>query len=90
MTSRTAPAAADGTDGGDGTEGKLGGSALSRSGVTVTGTKVGRPPVGDVALISRRHRYSRLSWIPSRRATSLTITPGRKASSTIRIFAAGV
>src|SRR3954451_7697446 len=88
MTSRTAPAMAAGADGGS-ADGKVGDSDVSGSGVTVTGTKVGRQPVGGAALISRRHRYSRLSWIPSRRATSFTITPGRKASSTIRTFSAG-
>src|SRR5688572_24792325 len=61
MTSRTAPATAVGADGGDGAEGKVDGSALSGSGVIVTGTKLGRPPVGDAAIISRRQRYSRLS-----------------------------
>src|SRR5688572_10546887 len=90
MISRTAPATAVGVTGGDVTEGKADGSTLSGSGVTITGTKVGSPPVGAAARISRRHRYSRLSWIPSRRATSFTITPGRNASSTIRTFSAGV
>src|SRR4051812_19607780 len=46
---------------GGGADGKIGGSDLSGSGVIVTGTKVGRLPVGDAARISRRHRYSRLS-----------------------------
>jgi hypothetical protein len=46
MTSRTAPATAVGVTGGDVTEGKADGSTLSGSGVTITGTKVGSPPVG--------------------------------------------
>ena len=75
---------------GDDVEGETNGSTIVGSSVTITGTKVGCPPVEDDTLITRRQRFSRLSWIPSFRATSFTITPERNASSEICTFSAGV
>nr|WP_179134960.1 hypothetical protein [Azospirillum brasilense] len=57
----------------------------------VTATKLdGSAMAVPVAFISPRQQYSRLSCTPSRRAASVTTTPGRNASSTIRTFSAGV
>ncbi|PWC56060.1 hypothetical protein [Azospirillum sp. TSO22-1] len=61
------------------------------SGVMVTATKVdGSATAVPEAVINRRQRYSRLSCTPNRRAASVTTTPGRNASSTVRTLSAGV
>lgn len=92
MTSTTTGRVVGVAGSGNGSGGSTtGGSVTLGSGVMVTATKLGGSAT-DVppTFIRSRQRYNRLSCTPNRRAASVTTTPGRNASSTIRTFSADV